>query len=63
MLKDISERKRAEEKIPHAGVERSRGGVHFHPQGRFMDFNDALMRILDLKPQRVAARRDIQRCS
>jgi len=48
-LKDISERKRAEEKYRTLVSNVQEGVFISNPQGRFMDFNDALMRILDLK--------------
>jgi PAS domain S-box-containing protein len=45
-LKDISERKRAEEKYRTLVSNVQEGVFISNPQGRFLDFNDALMRIL-----------------
>jgi PAS domain S-box-containing protein len=46
VLKDITERKRAEEKYRRLVANVQEGVFISTPQGRFLDFNDALMRIL-----------------
>lgn len=46
VLKDITERKRAEEKYRTLVANVQEGVFISTPQGRFLDFNDALMRIL-----------------
>jgi len=62
-LEDISERQARRRKIPDAGVERSRGVFISNPQGRFMDFNDALMRILGFEDATSCCMPTFQRCS
>ena len=46
MLKDITERKRAEEKYRTLVSNVQEGVFISTPAGRFLDFNDALMRML-----------------
>jgi len=46
VLKDITERKRAEEKYRNLVANLQEGVFISTPQGRFLDFNDAMMRIV-----------------
>src|SRR5437868_210349 len=58
-LKDISERKRAEEKYRTLVSNVQEGVFISNPQGRFMDFNDALMRILGFEDRNELLNADI----
>ncbi len=58
-LKDISERKRAEEKYRTLVSNVQEGVFISSPQGRFLDFNDALMRILGFEERDELLNADI----
>ncbi len=58
-LKDISERKRAEEKYRTLVSNVQEGVFISNPQGRFLDFNDALMRILGFEQRDELLNADI----
>jgi two-component system NtrC family sensor kinase len=58
-LKDISERKRAEEKYRTLVSNVQEGVFISNPQGRFLDFNDALMRILGFEERDEMLNADI----
>jgi two-component system NtrC family sensor kinase len=58
-LKDISERKRAEEKYRTLVSNVQEGVFISNPQGRFLDFNDALMRILGFEERDELLNADI----
>ena len=58
-LKDISERKRAEEKYRTLVSNVQEGVFISNPQGRFVDFNDALMRILGFEERDELLNADI----
>ena len=58
-LKDISERKRAEEKYRTLVSNVQEGVFISNPQGRFLDFNDALMRILGFEQREELLNADI----
>jgi PAS domain S-box-containing protein len=58
-LKDISERKRAEEKYRTLVSNVQEGVFISNPQGRFLDFNDALMRILGFEERDELLNTDI----
>ena len=58
-LKDISERKRAEEKYRTLVSNVQEGVFISNAQGRFMDFNDALMRILGFEDRNELLNADI----
>lgn len=58
-LKDISERKRAEEKYRTLVSNVQEGVFISNPQGRFLDFNDALMRILGFEERDELLHADI----
>jgi PAS domain S-box-containing protein len=58
-LKDISERKRAEEKYRTLVSNVQEGVFISNPQGRFLDFNDALMRILGFEERNELLNADI----
>jgi len=58
-LKDISERKRAEEKYRTLVSNVQEGVFISTPQGRFLDFNDALMRILGYEDRDELLKADI----
>jgi PAS domain S-box-containing protein len=58
-LKDISERKRAEEKYRTLVSNVQEGVFISNPQGRFLDFNDALMRILGFEDRNELLNADI----
>jgi PAS domain S-box-containing protein len=58
-LKDISERKRAEEKYRTLVSNVQEGVFISNPQGRFLDFNDALMRILGFEQRDELLKADI----
>ena len=58
-LKDISERKRAEEKYRTLVSNVQEGVFISNPQGRFVDFNDALMRMLGFESRDELLNADI----
>jgi PAS domain S-box-containing protein len=58
-LKDISERKRAEEKYRTLVSNVQEGVFISNPQGRFLDFNNALMRILGFEDRDELLNADI----
>jgi len=58
-LKDISERKRAEEKYRTLVSNVQEGVFISNPQGRFLDFNNALMRILGFEERDELLNADI----
>lgn len=58
-LKDISERKRAEEKYRTLVSNVQEGVFISTPQGRFLDFNDALMRMLGYEDRDELLKADI----
>jgi PAS domain S-box-containing protein len=58
-LKDISERKRAEEKYRTLVSNVQEGVFISNPQGRFLDFNDALMRMLGFEERDELLNADI----
>ena len=59
VLKDITERKRAEEKYRTLVSNVQEGVFISTPQGRFLDFNDALMRILGYEDREELLQVDI----
>ena len=59
VLKDITERKRAEEKYRTLVSNVQEGVFISTPQGRFLDFNDALMRILGFENREELLSADI----
>lgn len=58
-LKDISERKRAEEKYRTLVSNVQEGVFISNPQGRFLDFNDAMMRMLGFEERDALLNADI----
>ncbi len=59
VLKDITERKRAEEKYRHLVASVQEGVFISTLQGRFLDFNDALMRIVGCDDREALMKLDI----
>jgi two-component system NtrC family sensor kinase len=61
VLKDITERKKAEEKYRSLISNVQEGVFISTPQGRFLDFNDALMRVMGYEHREELLRMDISR--